>query len=271
MICRNHRLSLLKPELERLYAAYNGPQYIHPDPLQFVLLYRDVRDREIAAILASSLAYGRVAQILRSVSCVLEEMGESPHRFLRHSRTPALRRAFACFTHRFATGRGLAGLLTGIRALIGQEGSLYRAFLKGYAPGPGGVVPALAGWVKALRAGAEEDPGHLLPDPGKGSACKRLNLFLRWMVRKDAVDPGGWEAVSPADLVVPLDIHMFRASRELGFTRRLHADMAAALEVTGGFRQLRPEDPLRYDFVLTRAGIWGRSRPEGDAEPNRTG
>lgn len=97
--------------------------------------------------------------------------------------------------------------------------------------------------------------GHLLADPGKSSACKRSHLFLRWMVRKDRVDPGGWDSVSPACLVVPIDTHMYRIGSVLGFTRRKSADKMCALEITRGFRRLAPNDPVRYDFALTRFGI----------------
>ncbi len=99
------------------------------------------------------------------------------------------------------------------------------------------------------------DMTMLLPSPGKGSACKRLNLFLRWMVRSDDVDPGGWSGVDAGKLIVPLDTHMHRMGLEVGLTRRKQADMQAALEVTRAFRTIAPEDPVRYDFALTRLGI----------------
>ena len=103
----------------------------------------------------------------------------------------------------------------------------------------------------------------LLPSPESGSACKRLNLFLRWMVRSDAVDPGGWSGVSPAMLIVPLDTHMHRIAAKLGLTKRRAADFRAAREVTGAFRTIAPEDPVKYDFALTRLGIL-RSETEED-------
>jgi uncharacterized protein (TIGR02757 family) len=99
------------------------------------------------------------------------------------------------------------------------------------------------------------DCGRLLADPRDKSACKRLNLYLRWMVRRDDVDPGGWEGVRPAQLVVPLDVHMHRIGRALGLTQRQQADCRTALEVTEAFRKISPEDPVKYDFALTRLGI----------------
>jgi uncharacterized protein (TIGR02757 family) len=114
------------------------------------------------------------------------------------------------------------------------------------------VAGALQKFVEALAC----PDTYLVPSPAAGSACKRLNLFLKWMVRSDAIDPGGWTGVSPRQLIVPLDIHMRRIGRRYGLTRRMTANMRMALEITAGFRRFCPDDPTRYDFALTRPGIW---------------
>ncbi|MFW6062129.1 MAG: DUF2400 family protein [Planctomycetota bacterium] len=101
-----------------------------------------------------------------------------------------------------------------------------------------------------------------MPDPSRGSACKRLLLWLRWMVRRDAVDPGDWRGVPASKLVIPLDVHMHRITRLLGFTRRKQANLATAMEVTAGFARLCPADPVRYDFALTRFGIHPDMEPD---------
>jgi len=126
------------------------------------------------------------------------------------------------------------------------------------------LLPALGRFVDELCSAAGGLDDHLLPRPERGSACKRLNLWLRWMVRRDAVDPGGWTGVSPAQLVVPLDVHMHRICRALGLTRREAADLRTAVEITDAFRSFAPDDPVRYDFALTRLGI--RPGPEADLE-----
>ena len=127
------------------------------------------------------------------------------------------------------------------------------------------VVPALIRFVGQLRRRARLPRNYLLPDPSQGSACKRLCMFLRWMLRKDAVDPGPWNGLSPLltpdKLVVPLDTHMHRISTLLGFTRRRTPNLAMALEVTEAFKVLVPRDPLRYDFALTRLGIRNELSP----------
>jgi len=246
----------MKQKLDRLYDRYNRRQYVHPDPLEFLYPYKDVRDREIVGLIAASLAYGKVAQILVSVSRVLEVMGESPEAYLRATPSKMIFTHFKPFVHRFATGAHLSALLTGIQQVIFEYGSIYQCFASGYRASHETVWPALtflAGKINAAKG--ECGPGHLMPCPEKGSACKRLNLYLRWMVRNDAVDPGGWNDISPAKLVVPLDVHMFRIARQIGLTCRRQTDMNTALAITEGFRQWVPDDPVRYDFALTRFGI----------------
>lgn len=97
--------------------------------------------------------------------------------------------------------------------------------------------------------------GHLLSRPSRGSACKRLHLFMRWMVRHDEVDPGGWVMISPSELIVPVDVHMHRVGIKLGFTKRKAADAKTAEEITNGFKTVSSDDPVKYDFALTRFGI----------------
>ena len=119
------------------------------------------------------------------------------------------------------------------------------------------MLPALSAFADALIAAADGGCPSLVPHPAKGSACKRLHLYLRWMVRRDAVDPGGWNGVPTAKLIVPLDTHMHRIGLGLGLTARRQADMRTALEVTRGFARHAPHDPVRYDFALTRLPILG--------------
>lgn len=246
-----------KQRLEALYRRYNRREYVHPDPLEFLYRYSELTDREVAGMVAASLAYGRVQQIIKSVSIVLDLMGPSPCRFVMESTDAQIFSCLRGFVHRFATGEGMARLLIGIRGVIEGYGSLYGAFQAEMQADHDCVAPALDGFCRRIVDAAGADLGHLLPLPNRGSACKRMNLFLRWMARQDAVDPGGWEAVPAAGLVIPLDVHMHRVGRELGFTKRKQADMKTALEITEGFKRLAPKDPVRYDFVLTRPGIRG--------------
>jgi uncharacterized protein (TIGR02757 family) len=246
---------VLKGKLEQLYGLYNRREFVHPDPLEFLYDYRDLCDREIVAFVASSLAYGRVAQILKSVSRVLERMTPSPRGFLKRASQKTVAKTFSDFRHRFTGGRELCAMLLGLKHILRIHGSLNACFIAGWHHGDDTVLEALTAFTKALAEASPEPLGHLVPSPEKGSACKRLHLFLRWMVRQDHVDPGGWQHVSPSKLIVPVDIHMHRICLCLGLTTRKQANQGTALEITESFRAMVPEDPVKYDFALTRLGI----------------
>lgn len=251
----------MQNKLNRLYAQYNRRKYVHPDPLEFLYRFPARRDREVAGLIAACLAYGRVGQILKSVSAVLEPMGDSPHEFLAAAPAPEISATYAHLVHRFATGDHIAALLTGIKQIIKTYGALYECFLDGFSPADESILPALTHFTDRLRSAAGAGGvGHLIPCPAKKSACKRLHLYLRWMVREDAVDPGGWDRIPAAKLLVPVDIHMHRIGRMLNLTSRSQADLKTAVEITQGFRKWAPDDPVRFDFALTRFGI----RPDMD-------
>ena len=240
---------------EDLYARLNRRCYVEPDPLQFLYDYPDPADREVVALVASSLAYGRVKQILRSAGEALGRLGRRPGAFVFDATPEKLRLALAGFKHRFSDGTNMAALLSGAAAAVRTHGGLERCFLAGMGRDDDTVAPAAGRFAGVLRHAAAGDCGHLLPDPDKGSACKRLNLMLRWLVRRDDVDPGGWANLPAAKLIVPLDTHMHRLARQLGLTGRRAADARTALEATAAFRVICPDDPVRYDFALTRLGI----------------
>ena len=248
---------LNRERLDELYARYNRRAFVHPDPLEFLYDYKDIRDREIVGFVASSLAYGRVAQILKSVSSVFERM-PSPLIFLKHASRKSLLKTFKGFKHRFTTEEEIAMMFFGIKRVIERYGSLHACFtacMNDDNDTIHTILPALSAFVKELIVESDERRNSLLPLPTRGSACKRLHLFLRWMVRKDEVDPGGWDNVPKSRLIVPLDTHMHRICLALGLTQRKQADMRTAVEITTAFRTIAPDDPVKYDFALTRLGI----------------
>jgi len=252
-------LTLNGQALEYLYAKYNRRKFVHPDPLEFLYAYPDPLDREIVGLIASCLAYGRVRQILNSVSWVLERL-PNPSRDIRTASRDSLMRTFADFRHRFTTGEDLVNLLLGMQSTLRRHESLRNCFEHYRRKDDETILPALSSFVDELSLACESRCNSLLPSPQKGSACKRLHLFLRWMARKDAVDPGGWDNVPISKLIVPLDTHMHRISRMLRLTERAQPDIRTAIEITGAFRAIAPADPVRYDFALTRLGI----RSDGD-------
>lgn len=247
-------ISVSKTSLESLYDQFNHRRFVSPDPLELVLRYDSVADREIAALIASSLAYGRVAQIVTSASTVLDEMA-SPSRFLKRTSSQSLRNLFEGFKHRFTTGMELSSMLVGIKSVIADYGSLYLCFKAGMNPHDPDTSSALGRFASMLHEASRGGCGTLIPRPENGSACKRLNLFLKWMVRRDGVDPGGWDGIDKSKLILPLDTHIHRIGRLFGMTERKQADMKTAMEITEGFRRITPEDPTKYDFALTRMGM----------------
>jgi uncharacterized protein (TIGR02757 family) len=246
---------LCRKEFEGLYASFNRRCYVHPDPIEFLYRFHDPRDREIVALVASSLAYGRVEQILKSITGVLRRMGSSPFLYLSHSPLETIQDDFAECKHRFTPGADIALLLHSAADVIRGYGSLHACFMAGYRNDDKNILPALSAFVEKLSRGCRCSWNGFLPSPARGSACKRLNLFLRWLVREDDVDPGGWSGIPSSKLIVPLDTHMHRISLTFGFTERKQADLRTAVEITEAFRGFSPEDPVRYDFVLTRFGI----------------
>jgi uncharacterized protein (TIGR02757 family) len=247
---------------ERVYKKFNRKELIHPDPLEFVYRYAGGADRETAGFIAAALAYGNVRQILASVTKVLGPMGPFPARWLREHTITHITRLFLPFKHRFTTGAELAVFLANIRAVLRKHGSLEECFFRNYRPADEDLSGTIYAFVNDLNSAVRTPT--LTPHPEKKSSFKRLNLFLRWMIRRDAVDPGVWKRFTPAKLIVPLDTHMFRIARELGLTGRRDTSMKTALEITAAFRRLNPEDPVKYDFSLTRTGILRTARgPRG--------
>lgn len=243
----------LHQHLIALRKRYNRPDYIHPDPLEFVHHYTAPRDQEIAGLFAALLAYGRVSQILKSIEKVLQPMGASPHDYLLHANTHRLESDFSAFQHRWTRGNDIIDLATGIQNLLHTHGSLENSFAQNLRPTDTDTIHPLSLWIHALNP--DNTKNSLLSDPAKGSACKRLHLYLRWMIRSDQVDPGPWKTISPALLVIPLDTHMFKVAKAFRMTKRKNPDGRAALDMTNTFKKMEPHDPLKFDFALTRLGI----------------
>ena len=246
--------------LEEIYELYNRRSFVGNDPLASLYRFERTEDREIAALVASSLAYGNVKQIENNIGRVFEIVGDSPKSFVMGSTDLSLKYAFADIKHRWTKGEDIAWLLGESRRVIREYGSLEECFLAGYDDKDEDIVPALTRFVDELTGGKAN---RLVPSPCRGSACKRWNLFLRWMVRKDRVDPGGWDGVSPSKLLVPLDTHMFRVCTGMGMSARRSADLKTVREITDGFREHSPLDPVKYDFSLTRVSMRREEGREG--------
>ncbi len=266
----------LRPALDRLYDAFNRADSA-TDPVHLVRRYADPADREVAGFLAAGLAFGRVASMLASIEGVLEPMGDSPAAYVHRFDPRRDGAALAALVHRWATGADLVALVWAVRQMLDRAGSIERFFLAGLQPDATDVGAALESFADRARAldvtraygrrPARPGVWFFFSRPSTGSACKRLNLYLRWMVRRDEIDMGLWSGVSPAQLVVPLDTHVIRVGRCLGLTRRRTPGWKMAVEITAALRALDPDDPVRYDFSLCHLGMMnacGYGTPQRD-------
>ncbi|HYN09382.1 MAG TPA: TIGR02757 family protein [Vicinamibacterales bacterium] len=255
-----------KPALDRLYDSFNAPDSA-VDPIQIVRRYPRVDDREIVAFIAAGLAFGRVASVMTSVEAVCRVLGPSPAEFLREFDPARDGAPLLPLVHRWTKGRDFVALLWILKGLIAEHGSIERAFASGLtsqATDVGEALESLAARARSVPLGpaygrVPRQPGvfYFFARPSTGAACKRLNLFLRWMVRTDAVDPGGWTLVAPRQLVVPLDTHTIRTGRCLRLTRRSTPGWLMASDITASLRALDPDDPVRYDFALCHLSMMG--------------
>ena len=251
----------LENYLETLTREY-GTNYLHTDPIGSVRRFTDPDDREVAAFLAAGLAFGRVSIILEHLEDLWARLDGRPAETIREWR-PSDKRRLSGFVHRWVPGDELALVLAALGRARRDHGSLGQLFLKTYAASERDLSRPLARFVGTLRdlvplrgKVLPRGAATFFPDPGRGGACKRLNLFLRWMVRADdGIDLGLWEPVRPDQLVMPLDTHVSRLSRYLGLTSRRTVDWKMALEIADNLRTLDPVDPIRYDFALSRLGI----------------
>jgi uncharacterized protein (TIGR02757 family) len=243
--------ALLRARLDTLVETFDV-RTIEPDPLQLVLRYEDPLDQEVAGLIAAAFAYGRADIIVANIGAVLEKMRPSPYRYLASFSRARATRDFAGFAHRFHKTPDLVALFARLAAAIREHGSLGALFRLCYDDRDADIAPSLTRFVTALRISGLE---YLLTSPEDGSACKRMNLYLRWMVRRTPPDLGLWTFVDPAKLVMPLDTHIHRIATFLGLNERKSADWKSARALTDQLARFDAADPVRYDFALCRLGI----------------
>lgn len=242
--------------MEALLNDGNSAQRRRQDPVDFVHQYEDPVDREVVGLIAAILAFGSAVAARRSIERVLSMLGESPAATIAETDHDRISERLRGFVHRIYREEHLSLVLWRAGALVREHGSLGQAFLGFYGSADGDFRESLARFADALRADSQSrNLRHLVSDPRAGSACKRLLLYARWMIRPaDGVDLGLWP-IAPAQLIIPVDTHIHRISRNLGFTRRRSASWAAAEEITAALRRYDPADPVKYDFALCHLGV----------------
>jgi len=253
---------MLKQVLDGIYAQYHHPQYLGLDPLVCVRKFKDRGNREALGLLAASLAYGRVEIIVRNINTVIDIMDNNPVNFIVNTSYREKLKLLGGFKHRFNDGVDIAALLESVKSIMGEYGSLEKCFSGCMAQNGGVFRDALTSLTDIIRefggryAGKRASFDYLIPSPAKGSACKRIVLYLRWMVRKDdGIDLGVWKSVPTSCLLVPVDTHVAKIARGYGLTKRNSADWKMAEEITAALREFDPDDPVRYDFALCHAGM----------------
>jgi uncharacterized protein (TIGR02757 family) len=262
----------LKKALDKFYRDYDFNERIKHDPIEFPRRYSDPDDMEIAGFIACCLAYGKVGLFKPVIEKILKPGGKHPAQFIRNFSLKNDRKHFSGISYRFNQEGDILCLIYLLSQTLNEWDSLKKMFNHYYSHEHEDIGPALAGFVNYFLNidtlpvyGKNIKPQgltQLFPSPEKGSACKRLNLFLRWMVRAKDIDLGIWDNVLPSKLIIPLDTHIARISICLGLTKRTSSDWKTAKEITDALKTYDPEDPLKYDFALCHHGISGLCKGE---------
>lgn len=271
---RMRRASALREPLERLYREFDYGARVQRDAIRFPLRYPDPRDRELVALLTACLAYGRVDLFSRALELVLGVMGPSPAAFVADFDPRRHGDAFAGFLYRFNRPRDLVAFCLTAREALARYGTLEKCFVAGDPDERGPLGPAVERFARVFleadlsavfpRGRISRGYRHLFPLPSAGGPCKRLHLFLRWMVRREPPDFGLWSTISPARLLIPVDTHIENMSRAIGLTKRRSRNWRMAEEITARLAALDPSDPVKYDFALCHTRMAGDCRDRRD-------
>jgi uncharacterized protein (TIGR02757 family) len=248
----------LKSFLEKKAGEYNHPSFIQLDPVSIPHRYKKKQDIEIAGLFAAVFAWGNRKTIINKSAELMQLFDNKPYEFCLYHQPSDLRRLLA-FRHRTFTATDLLYFIAFLHHHYSVHSSLESAFTRWMKPGDANTENALKGFHDYFFA-LEEVPARTrkhIASPASGSTCKRLNMFLRWMVRRDknGVDFGIWKKIKPSQLVCPIDLHVARVSRKLGLLNRKQTDWKAAIELTGRLKLFDPDDPVRYDLALFGMGV----------------
>ncbi len=262
----------LIPLFEWAYQQYHAAPHRAQDPLDVVHTYLDPKDREIAAFYGALLAYGNVTTIISSLKKVLSPFGESLHSSLS---SDFERHRWEGFKHRFTTGEDILILSFWLGTAVSKHGSLEKFFIASDLPLNSPMKDLISDFVRRLwetplpanlakiKIKRNRNLKYLLSNPTDGSACKRLNMFFRWVVRNDdGIDLGLWKSLSPSQLMLPIDTHLLKVLTQLKWTRSKNVTWRTVEETTGYLRLISATDPIKYDFALCHLGMSGQKLPK---------
>jgi len=269
-------LSPLKAPLERLYREADWVARVERDAIRYPLRYAAPEDRELTGLFAACMAYGRVDLFGPWVEWALARMGESPARFALGFDRAKSGKVFEGFHYRFNRPCDLTAFCVAAQRILAAHGTLGAFFTENYERARGDVGAALEAFVDGFLAPElsavfprhrfSYGYRHWFPRPSRGGACKRLLLFLRWMVRREPPDFGLWQAIPPSALVMPVDTHIENMARSIGLTRRRTRNWKMAEDITARLRVLDPLDPVKYDFALCHKRMSGQCLNRRHAE-----
>ena len=257
--------------LDAKTSEYNRPDFIADDPISIPHLFGKQQDIEIAGFLAAIFSWGNRTTIIRKSRELMQLMDNAPHQFIMSHRESDLKK-FLGFKHRTFNATDLLYFIAFLRHHYSRHDSLEDAFLPVRSTSHPVASPDLAhspdlarfyNYFFSLQSPGEDSPlapprtRKHIATPEKNSGCKRINMFLRWMVRSDdcGVDFGIWRRIAPSQLICPLDVHVARVARRFGLLTRKTTDWAAALELTDHLRAFDKDDPVKYDFALFGLGV----------------
>ncbi|HED05673.1 MAG TPA: TIGR02757 family protein [Ignavibacteria bacterium] len=252
----------LKQKLDYHYNAFDKTK-ISPDPLQFLHLFSHEKDIEIMGFIASIFSYGNVKQIINTLNKFLQFSENQPYNFIINADKKLFKSKLNDLKHRFYTTDDLAILFLIIGNTLQKYKSLKEVYLSFYKPEDFNIKNSLVHFSDYFIKESEKmcnnkiTPGlrFMFPLPNKGGACKRMNLFLRWMVRKDELDFGLWNEIPAHKLIIPVDTHVARISRSLGLTKIKNVGWKMAEDITANLKKIDPCDPVKYDFAICHIGM----------------
>lgn len=246
----------VKELLERKYIQYNSPEFIETDPIRIPHLFSRNEDREISGFIAATLAWGQRVTIINNSRKLMDKMGPSPFDFVMSFKEKDLQNFYG-FVHRTFNFTDLCVFFWALKNLYQVHGGMENIFVEGLKKGDMGSGIAHFRNVFFQIPHPQRTEKHV-SNPLSGASAKRINMFLRWMIRKDnaGVDFGIWQRISPRELICPLDVHSGRVARKLGLLSRKQNDWKAATELTSNLKLFDESDPVKYDFALFGLGVF---------------
>jgi uncharacterized protein (TIGR02757 family) len=244
----------LKKLLDNIYATYKQ-RFSSDDPVWILHGFNDKKDIEVAGLICACYCYGSIEQIKRFVNMVLNKTGNKPYEFTVNFSKRKDKKYLKGLYYRFNTDDDLVNLFSDINHILTNYSSLENLFMRYYRNDYKDIRCVLKSFVSGFSNAGRN---YLIPHPSGGSAFKRMNLYFRWMIRKDEIDLGLWEGVDKSKLIVPVDVHVARISRKLKLVKRKTVDLKFAAELTENLKEFDPLDPVKYDFALCHAEMEGR-------------